>query len=71
MLLDEYLNKIKAYLRNIKIDLQNSDTLKIELSIAINFISSKNAEAERVMHSKSKNIKFTSYNDVMKLFMNF
>ena len=71
MLLDEYLNKIKAYLRNIKIDLQNSDTLKIELSIAINFISSKNAEAERVMHSRSKNIKFTSYNDVMKLFMNF
>ena len=71
MLLDEYLNKIKAYLRNIKIDLQNSDTLKIELSIAINFISSKNAEAEGVMHSRSKNIKFTSYNDVMKLFMNF
>ena len=71
MLLHEYLNKIKAYLRNIKIDLQNSDTLKIELSIAINFISSKNAEAEGVMHSRSKNIKFTSYNDVMKLFMNF
>ena len=71
MLLDEYLNKIKAYLRNIKIDLQNSDTLKIELSITINFISSKNAEAEGVMHSRSKNIKFTSYNDVMKLFMNF
>ena len=71
MLLDEYLNKIKAYLRNIKIDFQNSDTLKIELSIAINFISSKNAEAEGVMHSRSKNIKFTSYNDVMKLFMNF
>ena len=71
MLLDEYLNKIKAYLRNIKIDLQNSDTLKIELSIAINFISSKNAEAEGVIHSRSKNIKFTSYNDVMKLFMNF
>ena len=71
MLLHEYLNKIKAYLRNIKIDLQNSDTLKIELSIAINFISSKNAEAEGVMHSRSKNIEFTSYNDVMKLFMNF
>ena len=27
------------------------------------FISSKYAEDERVMHSKSGNIKFTSYND--------
>ena len=27
------------------------------------FISSKYAEDERVMHSKSDNIKFTSYND--------
>ena len=27
------------------------------------FISSKYAEDERVMHSKSNNIKFTSYND--------
>ena len=27
--LDEYLNKIKTYLRNIIIDLQDSDTWKI------------------------------------------
>ena len=27
------------------------------------FVSSKYAEDERVMHSKSDNIKFTSYND--------
>ena len=32
------------------IDLQNSDTWKIELTIAINFISSKDAEEEHVMH---------------------
>ena len=61
VLLDEYLNKIKPYLRNITIDLQNSDTWKIQLSIAINFISSKGVEEERVMHSTSSNIKFRSY----------
>ena len=61
--LDEYLNKIKPFLRNIIIDLQNSDTWKIQLIIVINFISSKDAQEERVMYSRSDNIKFTSYND--------
>ena len=50
-------------MRNIIIDLQNSDTWKIQLTIAINFISSKDAEEERVIHSRSNNIKFISYND--------
>ena len=50
-------------MRNIKIDLQNSDVWKIELTIAINFISSKDAEEEHVMHSTSDNIKFTLYSD--------
>ena len=36
---------------------------KIQLTIAINFISSKDAEEEHVMHSRSNNIKFISYND--------
>ena len=48
--LDEYLNKIKSYLRNIIINLQISDSWKIQLAIAINFISSKNTEEERVMY---------------------
>ena len=61
--LDEYLDKIKPYLRNIIIDLQNSDTLKIQLLIRINFISLKDNEEEHVMHPNSYNIKFTSYND--------
>ena len=61
--LDEYLNKIKPYLRNIIIDLQNSDAWKIQLTIAIDIISSKDAEEERVMDSMSNKIKFTSYND--------
>ena len=43
------------------------DTCKLQLTIAIKFISSKDAEEERVMHSNSNNIKFMSYNDVNKV----
>ena len=61
--LDEYLHKIKPYLRNMIINLQNFDVWKIQLTIAITFISSKDAEDERVMHSSSGNLKFTPYSD--------
>ena len=63
----EYLPKIKPYLRNIIITLQNSDAWKIQLTIAINIISSKDeqfVEVEgRVMHSNSGNIQFVPYSD--------
>ena len=36
--------------------LRKSDTLTIQLAIEINFISSKDVDEERVMHSKSDNI---------------
>ena len=65
MSLDEYLNKLEPYLRNLIIDLQNSDTWKI--AIPIYFSSLKDAEEERVIHSRSDNIKFTSYNDANKV----
>ena len=61
--LDEYLHKIKPYLRNMIINLQNFDVWKIQLTIAITFISSKDAEDERLMHSSSGNLKFTPYSD--------
>ena len=61
--LDEYLNKIKLYLRNVIVDLQNSGVWKIQLTIAIHFVSSKVGEEEPVMHSSSGNIKFTPYSD--------
>ena len=52
------------------INLQNADTRKIQLTIAINFISSKyNDEEERVMHLSNVNIEFTTYidaNDVIE-----
>ena len=50
-------------MRNIIINLQNSDAWKIQLTIAINFGSSKDAEEERVMQSASDFIKFTLYSD--------
>ena len=50
-------------MHDIIIDFQEFDTKKIQLTSAINLISSKDAEKDRVMHSKSDNIKFTSYND--------
>ena len=63
MSLDKYLNKIKIYLRNIIINLQNFDTWKIQLTIAIKLISSKSTEEELVVHSNSDKIIFASYND--------
>ena len=40
-----------------------SDIWKIQLTIAINFISSKDHEEEHVMHSKSNNIEFMIYDN--------
>ena len=65
--LEEYFNKILFYLRDKIIDLPESDTWNTQLTIAINFVSSKGAEEERVMHSESDNIKFASYNDANKV----
>ena len=59
--LDECLNNnIKPYLRDMIIDAQGCDTWKIHLTIAINFISSRDTEEERVISPTTYNIKFTS-----------
>ena len=47
---------IKSYMKDIMNNLQKFDTCKSQLTIAINFISSKDTDEERVMHSKSDNI---------------
>ena len=39
--LDEYLNKIKPYLKDIKTDRESFDAWKIQLTITFIFISSK------------------------------
>ena len=52
---EEYLNEIRPYLKDIINDIKKSDTWKIQLTIKINFISSKDDE-EPVIHLKSDNI---------------
>ena len=46
---------MKSYLKDIINNLKKLDTWKIQLTIAIDFISSKDKDEERVMHSKSDN----------------
>ena len=53
---EEYLNKIRPYLKDIINNLKKSDKWKIQLTIANNFISSLDNDEECVMHSKSDNI---------------
>ena len=53
---EEYLNTIRPYLKDITNNLKKSDTWKIQLAIANNFISSTDNGEKRVMHSKSDNI---------------
>ena len=48
-------NKIRPYLKDVINNLKKSDTWKIQLTLAINFISSIDNDEARVMHSKSDN----------------
>ena len=50
-------------MRDIIIDLQSSNTWKIQLTVAINFVSSNGTEEEHVRHSMGDNIKYAPYND--------
>ena len=52
--LEKYLNKIKSYLKDLIISFQESDTWKVQLTITINFMSTKNVEKQHVIHSKKK-----------------
>ena len=54
---EKCLDKIRPYLRHIINDLKQSDIWKIQLTITVNSISSKDDnDEERVMHSKIGNI---------------
>ena len=50
-------------MRDVIINLQKSDAKKIQLIIAVNFISPKGVDEECVMHSKSDNIEFWLYDN--------
>ena len=65
---EEKLYKIRPYLRDIINVLKQSDTWKIQLTITINFISSKDDNNEGcVMHSKSDNIEIIISNETDKI----
>ena len=49
-------NILRPYLKDIINNLKKSDTWKIQLAIANNFISSIDNDEPRVMHSKSDEI---------------
>ena len=64
---NEYLNRIRTYLKDTINNLKKSDTWKTLLIIAINFISSKDREEECVVHSESDNIEITINGRVNKV----
>ena len=47
---------MKPYQKDVINHLKNSDPWKVQLTIAVNFISSKDTDEEHEMHSKSDNI---------------
>ena len=49
---EEHLNKIRPYLRDIINDLKQSDISKIQLTTLNNFVSSLDNNKECIMHSK-------------------
>ena len=55
--ISEYLDVIRPYLVDMINDHKNQSEWKIQLTTAINFISSKtNSDETRIMHTKSNNI---------------
>ena len=64
--IEEYLDKTRPYIKDIINDLKKSDTGKLQLTIVINFISSKDTGEEHVMHSKSDNIEIMISDKVIK-----
>ena len=56
LLVEEYLNKIRPCLKDITNNLKISNTWKIELTTANNFISSIDSDEEHLIHSKSDHV---------------
>ena len=56
---EEYFNKVRPYLKGIINELKKSDTWKIQVAIAISFMSSKNNDEECMIHSESDSVETT------------
>ena len=65
--LEEYLNKIRPYLKDIINNLKKSDKQKIQLAISINSISFIDNDEERVMHLKGDNIEIMMNDEADKV----
>ena len=69
---EECLNKIRPYLKDIKNNTEKTDIWKFRLTKTNNFISFIDNDEERVMHSKSDNMEITINDDadevIKKLF---
>ena len=65
--LEEYLNKIRPYLKDIINNLKKSDKQKIQLAISINSISFIDHDEERVMHLKGDNIEIMMNDEADKV----
>ena len=50
-------------MRDLLSNLQKSGTWKVQLTIAINFIFSEDADKKQVMHSKSDSVEFITYDN--------
>ena len=51
-------------MRDLLSNLQKSGTWKVQLTIAINFIFSEDADKKKVMHSKSDSVELMTYDNV-------
>ena len=63
----EYLDIIRPYLNDMINDHKTQSERKIHLTMQINFISSKDFEVTRTMHTKSSDIKIMIANKQMRL----
>ena len=59
--------EIKPHLKDIINDLQKYNALKIQLTIKINFISSRDTDKEQAMHSKSVHIEVMTYDNLEEI----
>ena len=69
--LEEYLNIIRLYLRDMINNHKAHGEWKIQLVMKINFISSHDDNEYRVMYTKSDNVEIISGTETSDLLMNF
>ena len=69
---EEYLYKIRPYLKDTIDDVKSSDTWKIQLTITINFITSKDDnDKKRVIYSEGDNMKIMNSDEGDEVIKNF